>query len=303
MLKILFNYFIFPGFIFLSILGMFVSWVDRKVTARVQWRLGPPILQPFYDLRKLLLKETIIPKQGNTLLFVLSPVLSLLSVILVSNILVLTYLYPQRSFMGDMIVVIYLLLIPALTTIIGASASFNPLSSLGASREIKLILSYELPFILALLVPIIRSHSILLGDIIRFQQSSGSFASSLSGMLAFAVALLCMHAKIGLVPFDLAEAETELAGGVSIEYSGPLLAFWKLSKMMMLIVAPVFLIVAFLAGGGITGFIIKFLLITVAFILIKNTNPRVRIDQAMRFFWGPVAILGFVSVLLALMGF
>lgn len=303
MLEIIFNYFIFPGFLFLSISGMIVSWIDRKVTARVQWRVGPPLLQPFYDIRKLFVKETILPANGNIPLFVISPVISVLSIVLVSNILILTCMNPSKSFVGDIIVILYLMTIPATAVILGASASSNPLASIGASREIKMILSYELPFVLSLLVPIIKSKSLLLGEIITTQQSSGSFAGSISGIIALIVAILCIQAKMGLVPFDLGEAETELAGGGHIEYSGPLLALWKLSKMMLLVVGPLFLVLTLWGKGSTLIIVLKYIALLVIAVLIRNTNPRVRIDHAMRFFWGPVTILGTIGLLLAYLGY
>jgi NADH-quinone oxidoreductase subunit H len=120
------------------------------------------------------------------------------------------------------------------------------------------------------------------------------------------VALLCIQAKLGFVPFDIAESETELAGGVMIEYSGALRAVWKLMQALMLVALPLFLVVVFLGGIGTWGWpllggIGKYGLVLVLIILIKNTNPRVRIDQALRFFWlysGTAA----VAVLLAMLG-
>jgi NADH-quinone oxidoreductase subunit H len=104
------------------------------------------------------------------------------------------------------------------------------------------------------------------------------------------------------------EAETELIGGPIIEYSGTLLAMYKLTRAMMLFAIPVFLVVMFM-GGISTAFpdvipgILKYVLLLVIIILIKNTNPRLRIDQALKFFWGPVTGLAVLAVVLALMGF
>lgn len=303
MMKLIFNYLIFPGFLFLSVAGMIISWIDRKVTARVQWRVGPPLLQPFYDIRKLLVKEIILPSNGSAWLFVLSPVIFVLSIVLVSNILILTCIDPSISFIGDLIVVLYLFTIPALAVIVGAASSGNPLASIGASREIKLVLSYELPFILSLLIPVVKSKTLLLGQLISIQQQSGSFAASLSGTLALIVAVICLQAKMGLVPFDLSEAETELAGGSHIEYSGPLLALWKLGRMMLLIVGPLFLTLAFLGAGSPLSIILKYVAILVVAILIRNTNPRVRVDQSIRFFWSTLSVIGVIALILALLGF
>ena len=109
-----------------------------------------------------------------------------------------------------------LLAVPSLAVVIGGFASRNPLASLGASREMKLMIAYELPFVLAVLVPVIQVHSIRLGDIL-----AAPGTGLLSGILALVVAAVCMQAKLTLVPFDLPEAEAELSGGAYIEYSGP----------------------------------------------------------------------------------
>ena len=126
-------------------------------------------------------------------------------------------------------------------------------------------------------------------------------------MLAFLAALLCMQAKLGFVPFDIAEAETELGSGVLMEYSGALLAVWKLMQATMLVGLPLFLVMIFLGGFGTTGWplvwgIGKYVLILVLLILIKNTNPRVRIDQAMKFFWFYCGIVLVGAIILATIG-
>lgn len=301
-MKILFNYIIFPGFIFTAIVGLLASWIDRKVTARVQWRVGPPILQPFYDIVKLLAKEIIIPN-GNKFVFLSAPLVGLSCVVIVSTLIWNTMLDPSVSFLGDLIVILYLLTIPALTVIIGGFASRNPLASLGASREMKLVLAYELPFILILIIPIIKAGSIKLGSIITYQLNNGIILSNPSGIIAFIVAIMCMQAKLGLVPFDIAEAETEISGGTYIEYSGAPLAVFRLTRNMLLFVLPIFIVTTFMGGINNIAGIFKYVILLVLIILIRNTNPRVRIDQAVRFFWGPMTILAVIAVILALIGY
>lgn len=304
----LFYFLIFPGFLFTAIIGLLTSWVDRKVTALVQWRVGPPWWQNFADLVKLLGKEIIIPKGANKTLFLTAPLLGLVAVSLISSIIWLANLWPEQGFIGDVIVVLYLLAIPSLAVILGAFSSHNPLASLGASREIKLILSYELPFILAIIAVIVKTGGMLkIGDILLFQRLSGIIISSWSGIIAFIVTILCIQAKLGLVPFDMAEAETEIMAGVYIEYSGAGLAIYKLTKAMALFTFPMFLVVIFMGGIVFSGWsalwgILKYVGLLVLITLIRNTNPRVRIDQAVRFFWGPVTILAVVSVILAILG-
>ncbi|MBI5573635.1 MAG: NADH-quinone oxidoreductase subunit H [Elusimicrobia bacterium] len=307
-MKLLFDFIIFPGFIFTAAAGMIVSWIDRKVTARVQWRQGPPFFQPIYDFVKLLVKETLVPVSANATVFLLSPLFALASTTLTSVILWKAIINPQALFVGDLIVVIYLLAVTPIAVILGASASGNPIASLAASREMKLYLSYELPFIFSILVSVIKLQTIKLGEIILFQQSSGIILNSFSGVIAFVIFLLTIQAKLGLVPFDMAEAETEIAGGVFIEYSGVPLAIHKLNRIMLLFVIPVFTVILFFGGMKFEGLsslwgILKYVLILVLIVLIRNTNPRVRIDQAVRFFWRTCLVFSVFAALLAVIGY
>jgi NADH-quinone oxidoreductase subunit H len=300
---ILFKYLVFPGFLFSACIGLISGWIDRKVTARIQYRVGPPWYQNFVDIVKLLGKEIIVPV-GAKITFLLSPVLGLLSTILVATILGITVHLPSESFTGDLIVVLYLLIIPAVAIIIGASSSGNPLASIGASREMKLVLGYEFAFILSIIVVIIKSAgSIQISSILDHQINDGSNLASFSGMLAFLVAIICMQAKLGFVPFDASEAEQEIMAGVYIEYSGLPLAVFKLTKAILLYAMPLLLIILFWAKNlTILALIGKYIAILVIIILIKNTNPRLRIDQAIRLLWGPVSWLAVIAIVLALFG-
>jgi NADH-quinone oxidoreductase subunit H len=300
-----FVYLIFLGFAATAVLGLITSWIDRKVTARVQYRVGPPFLQPFYDIVKLLGKETLIPAGASKGMFLIAPVIGISGVITVSTLFWVNQFFSD-GFMGDWIVAMYLLTVPSLSIILGGFASGNPLASLGASREMKLVIAYELPFILVALVPVIRAHSIRLGDIINVQ-AGGVFAGSYSGVLALIVAILCIQAKLALVPFDIPEAETVIVEGPLVEFSGPGLAMFRLMKIMLLFVLPFFLIILFFGGLRFDGInilwtVLEYVGIVAIITVIRNTNPRVRIDQAVRFFWGPMTLLAVVAVVLALKG-
>lgn len=294
------------GFLLTAAFGLLTSWVDRKVTARIQYRVGPPLLQPLNDILKLLNKETLIPFTAARITFLAAPLIGLASVMLVSTILWVHNMDTGQTFVGDLIVVIYLLLMPSLSVIIGGFASGNPLASLGASREMKLVLSYELPFVLALLVPVIKAgFSIQLGDIIAIQAEEGPLAASWSGGVALLVVLICTQGKLALVPFDTPEAETEIAHGLLIEYSGTVLAAYRMMKHMLLFTLPFFLLIVYLGGvkgDGLDIFygILKYVGLVALIIVIRNTNPRLRIDQVIRFFWGPMTILAVIAILLAL---
>lgn len=298
-IKYLFLFLVFPGFLFTAAAGLLACWVDRKVTARIQWRVGPPWYQNFLDVAKLFYKETLVPEGSAKAIFLGMPVVALVAATLVATIIAVANIYRSYGFIGDFIVVLYLSMIPSIALMLGGASSGNPLANLGVSREMKLVLSYELPFVLAAAVPIIKSgYAIRLGEILDYQLKNGAFITSPSGVIAFIVSLLAIQAKLGFVPFDVADVETEIIGGPYIEYSGKALGIWKLAKAVLLVGLPILVATVLLGGAG----ILKYILILVLVILIKNTNPRVRIDHALKFFWGPVTGLALAGVILAMMG-
>jgi len=307
-LEVLFYLLVFPGLLFTAFVGLIVGWVDRKVSARFQFRVGPPLFQNFNDFFKLLGKETIVVKEGMPALFLIAPLVALAMIVLVSS-MVGSALFYNQGFGGDIIVIMYLLMIYSVAVILGGASTGNVYSSVGAGREIKLLLADELAFILVCLVPIIKSgYQLNLENILQAQYTGGAFIGSLSGIIGFIIGLLCIQAKTTLPPFHIPEAETEIVEGPFMEYSGPPLAFWKLGHLMMWVVFPFLLILLFLGGFDLNGIgilwsILKYLLIVVLMIIIKNTNPRVRIDTALNFFWRYAAILGFIAVILAVFDF
>ena len=156
----------------------------------------------------------------------------------------------KPGFNGDIIVIFYVLTIPSLTYIIGALAAGNPLASVGASREMKLIISYELTFLLIIAAIILKA-----GMAIRLQGyycCSAEIRVHLSEVfqvyLLFVAFIFCMQAKLGFVPFDMAEAETEITHGCFIEYSASAYSLIKLTKYMMLFILPAFMCTVLLGG-------------------------------------------------------
>ena len=298
-LQSLFWIVVFPGFLFTLVFGLVASWIVRKVSALVQWRVGPPLFQPFYDVIKLMGKEVLVPQDGQRSVFIAAPLVGMAAVLLLSTML-WRITIDQTAFVGDIIVAIYLMVLPSLALIFGSSASASPHAQVGTAREMKLVMGYELPLVLAFIVVVIKTG----GQLSLAAIAEQTTALSISGMLAFLVSIMCVQAKLGFVPFDIAEAETELGSGVLMEYSGALLAVWKVMQAMMLVALPLFLVMVFLGGFGVSLWagLGKYVLVLVLLILIKNTNPRVRIDQAMKFFWVYCGIALAVAVILAATG-
>lgn len=309
MAEYLFYFFIFPGFLFAAVVGGLISGLDRKVTAWVQFRRGPVLIQPFYDVLKLLLvKETIIPRNGSVVTFLAAPVIGMAGAVISAILVLLPAFGISSGFSGDLIVVFYLLAIPSLSFVMGALASGNPLAAVGASREIKLLAGFELSFLLIFAAVIMKSGmSINLYEIITFQQENGALAGSLSGVLLFIALIFCIQAKLGLVPFDVAEAETELSEGAFIEFSGPPYAIIKLTKYILFFVLPALAGVLLLGGLPLSGIsilwtLLKILAVVILLTLIRNTNPRVKTGQAMRFFFIWINALVIIAIVLSYLG-
>lgn len=299
---IVFKYFIFPGLLFSLFIGGILWWIERKLTARFQYRVGPVWYQNFIDVMKLFLKETIIPLNANKLLFVLSPLVAFSVMGILSIIMGEIYFFGQGIW-ADILVILYLLIIPSLCLILGALSSANPLSITGASREIKMMLSYEFIFICSLVIAIIKSGGVIsLSQIINHQEIFGPNLASISGFIGFTLGIFYIMAKLGIVPFDMAEAEQEIMGGPLIEYSGVLLGFFKLTKMLGYYVLSLLIISLFWPVGG-WRLVYKFITIILLISVIKNVNPRLRMKDSMRFFWFLLFPLGVFGIILSLLGY
>jgi NADH-quinone oxidoreductase subunit H len=306
----LFYFLVFPGLLFAAVAGAFLSWFDRKITARVQFRKGPPLFQPFYDFFKLLLvKETILPKHGSPLMFLLAPVFSVFGATMAGVFILLPLFNITTGFKGDLLVIFYLLTIPSFSYIIGALASGNPLAAVGGSREMKLILSYELTFLLLIAGIIMKcGQQFDLYSIIKTQQAGAPFIGSISGVLLFIVGIFCIQAKLALVPFDMPEAEAEITEGIFIEYSGSAYAMIKLAKYIMLFILPSLLVALLMSGFRLNGIhilwtVFKVLGIVLLLTLIRNTNPRIKIKQAVNFFLIWMNLMAIIALVLIMFGY
>jgi len=293
---------IIGSFVIFGISGIMSGWLERKITARLQWRIGPPWWQNFADFLKLTGKETVVPDGANQFLFFLVPVIGVISVVITGAVLLSGIFY--KPLRWDLFIFIYLMMIPSITIFLAGAASGNVLASVGAGRELRLLLSYELPFILALLVPVVKYNSAQISEIMNHQMMHKMNIGDISGFIAFIVGLLAFQGKIGYVPFDVSEAETEIAGGTFVEYSGLPLALFRLMKWILLSIGVTFFVIYFLGGfhNPVTG-ILKYLVVLLLIVLVKNTNPRLRTDQILRFSWGWLTMFGFFALILSLGGF
>jgi len=288
-----------------GVFGMLYRGIDRKLVAHMQGRVGPPIVQPFRDVRKLLMKENIIPDGAISWLFNAAPLLALIST---GSLLLFIPLFGQPALLGrygDVILVLYLLIIPSLAFVVGGFASSSPYATVGAQREMIIMMSYEAPLAVVVLGIAWRisqvpdaANPFLMSTIAQYPiwnlLGPVGFVGALLMLLTLVVVTVGEAAK---VPFDIAEAETEIAGGLLVEYSGRNLSLFYLSDvikafaMASLVVAlfipynlsPVLGVGAALAAGIIDGlfFLVKVLVVMFFSIsLIRAGMARFKISQA-----------------------
>ena len=289
------NILLFPSGLFVMFSGLIYEWVERKLIARMQNRIGPRWFQPIADTFKLLSKEEVVPHGVNELLFNLLPVIGLAGVLTAGLHVPLFGLRPAFSFAGDLIVVLYLLSLVTLCIGLAGSNTLDRFSMVGAVRALTQVFSYEAPFLLALLGPAIVAGSWQIDQIEAY--ASGRWLL-LTQPLGFLVAVIGLMGKLELPPFDAPEAETEIVAGAFTEYSGRGYAIFRLAKNVEMVVGLT-LIAAFYLGGlaNPLDFLLKTLALLLVLAIITAVLTRFRIDQVVRW-WRYGALLALLQMLL-----
>ncbi len=305
---------VFPGFLFLLVLVLFFDWLERKIAARFQNRMGPSyagpfgILQPIADYIKLFSKEDITPKQTNKLLFVAAPILAFSLFVFAlffipidgSNVVL------GSSFEGDLILVLLLVTLANFGIFLSGWASLNPYSGIGATRVLTQFLGYDIPLIILAIGPAFLARSLSIVNITASQTLPFALLSPWCCVLFF----LVLQAELEKTPFDIPHAETEIVGGYETEYSGRKLAFIKLSEDFQFLIGASLVTVLFLGGAHgpvffgmpelwhVFWFMIK--TIGVVFLLeyIGNVAARLRIDQVVHGNWELLIPLSILSLAL-----
>lgn len=313
----LFNILIFPGFLFCFCIGLLLLGIDRKVVARMQKRIGPPVVQPFYDFFKLLGKERIVPAAASRKAYLLAPLIGLLGVVSISLFIPINGFKTIFNNYADIVVIIYLLSIPALAIIVGGASSGSPYAGIGASREVVLLLGYELPLVIVMLTAgwnvgkmtgVGMTFSLV--DIVRYQLKTGPAVLSWRLIPAAVAFLMIIPCEIGTTPFDIAEAETEICEGPFVEYGGFSFALYKLMNGVKLFIMTSLFIALFASGimpSGTIGGILLGILWHVLFVillmilvisLVRATTARIRVEQAFKFYWTYPTLLSILSLIL-----
>ena len=307
---------IFPGFLFCFLLGMLLVGIDRKLVARMQKRVGPPIVQPFYDFFKLCGKETIIPAAADKTAFLLCPIIGLAALVVI-QLFIPIYGFEAFSAKADIIVILYLLLIPAICEIGGAAASGSPYAGIGLSREMVTIISCELPLVLIILA-VGKAVGNMTADGVTFsmeaiadyQKIAGSLIAHPALIPAAIAFLMVIPGETGAHPFDAAEAETEICEGMLAEYSGPPLAVYKLTHGVKMLTMSSLFVALFLGGIGVGNIVVDGLImavlcvvITVISVTVVNAvTARLKINQIFKYYWTVVSGLALISLILVWYG-
>jgi len=317
-----------------AVVGVLVNvWLERKISAAVQQRIGPEyagalgVLQPLADGLKLLFKEDIIPARADGLLFTLGPVLVLIPVIL--SWLVVPF--GQHLLISDVGIGVFLWIalssIQPIGLLMSGYASNNKYSLLGGLRAAAQSISYEIPLALAVLAVVMMSNSLSTIDIVNQQSGAGILSWNIWRQpVGFLIFWICALAECERLPFDLPEAEEELVAGYQTEYAGMKFALFYLGSYINLVLSALLVAVLYLGGWGfpipvewlagalgqsvdapvvqvITGSlgivmtVLKAYLLVFIAILLRWTLPRVRIDQLLDLGWKFLLPIALVNLL------
>jgi NADH-quinone oxidoreductase subunit H len=291
----------------------YMTWLERKIAARMQNRIGPyevgfphGWLQPLADVAKLLIKEDITPRAADRILFNLAPVLVVVPALvgfaflpLAKGLAIVDHAYSFLFFTAF-----------ASLTLLGVFAagwsSNNKYALLSCLRMVAMAASYEVPMILSLLIPALLAGSFQLTAVVEAQRGLWFIGYPLIGQLAFGIFLLCALAEGNKSPLDILDAESELVAAYNVEYSGIKFALFYAGEYahtlaMCGLAATVFL-GGYLGPAFLPGFVWltgKCVVMFVLILWIRWSLMRMRIDQAIRINWMVLLPASLVNLLIA----
>lgn len=295
----------------LMVVDIFLVWIERKVVARFQDRLGPNrvgpfgIIQPFADIIKLIIKEDTTPGDADKVVYNLAPVLSMMSVLILWAVVPLAPVILGTDLNVGALFIIAAGAIGALSIIMAGWSSNNKFALIGGFRQVAVMVSFEIPMLTVLMIPVIFSGSMNMNAIIQ-SQTVWYFIVSPLGALIFLIAAI---AELGRAPFDLAEGESELVSGFNIEYSGMKFGMFYAGELLHAFTFGGFWSILFFGGYRFFGleqvspFLAILILIIKAMIgywfimWVKYTMMRIRIDQMLAFNWKFLTPLAFALLL------
>jgi NADH-quinone oxidoreductase subunit H len=299
------------------LLALLLIWAERKVAARVQDRIGPNRVGPFgllqniADALKLITKEDITPAGADRIVYNMAPVIAVLSVILIWAVVPFTSVNIGADLEIGVLYFVAISSIGTLAIMMAGWSSNNKYALLGAFRVVAQLVSYEVPMVLALLVPVMIAGTMSMQGLAVHQLGMWFIISAPVSAIIFYVSNL---AETGRAPFDLIEAESELVAGYNIEYSGMKFGLFMVNEFIHAFTANALFTVLFLGAWagplateipilGFVYFMAKTALLYVPSLILRATVPRVRIDQMMAFNWKflvPVSVVNVIVIAFAL---
>jgi len=297
---------------FLLVMDIGFVWFERKMVARFQDRLGPNrvgpfgLIQPIADIIKLLIKEDIMPQGADKFIFNIAPIFALATVLLLWAVIPFA---PTILGSDINVAVLYIVAIGAVGTlgiIMAGWASNNKYALLGAFRTVAQMVAYEVPIVIALLVPVILARSMGMQAIVEAQSPWYIFVIPLAAFILF----VAMIAEIGRTPFDINEAESEIVAGYHIEYTGMKFGLFYAGELLHALTVSAIIATLFLGGWrgpfvdqvpilGVFYLFLKSFLIYYVIMWVRYSFPRIRIDQMLGFSWKfltPLALILLIVV-------
>ena len=291
--RILFAVLIWPGLLVGALLGWLLLWSTRKIMARLQGRKGPPFYQPFFDFAKLMGKKTILPRGTNRIIFNALPLVSLISVTFALALIPVPG-NPIKSFNGNLILLIYLLEMPALCDILAGFITRSLYAQIGAAREAVLSIGYNLPFLTALIALAVHAKSTNLQVIMA--------AAPGPAIIFVAIALLLsIPARLRSNPFSIPNAESEIVAGIYTEYNSKPLAVFELVHGLELTAMVGLLGILFLPFTHNPMVSVAIYLLGAVVLVGLTTGlaaatARLKVQKAFSFFWSWGAIAALLAV-------
>jgi len=295
----------------LMVLDIFLVWVERKVVARFQDRLGPNrvgpfgLIQPFADIIKLMIKEDTTPAGADKVVYNLAPILSMASVLILWAVVPLAPTMFGVDLNVGVLFIIAAGAIGALSIIMAGWSSDNKFAMIGGFRQVAVMVSFEIPMITMLIVPTILAGSMHMNEIILRQDIWYVFLAPLAAVIFMIAAI----AELGRAPFDLAEGESELVSGYNIEYSGMKFGMFFAGELLHAFTFGGFWAILFFGGYRFFGLeqvspILAIMILVIKAMIgywiimwVRYTVMRIRIDQMLAFNWKFLTPLAFAVLL------
>jgi len=289
---------VFPGLLYALPMGWLMLGLERKLRARLQGRLGPPLSQPFFDFVKLLGKRPVARVASDAALLTGLPLLAVGSMI--GALALLPVLGRAQGFAGDLILLVALLETPPLCLVLAGYASRSIYGEVGATREAILTIASNVPLLAALVAMATSAGSLHLGEL-------AALTPWLVRAPALLAILLCLPVKLRLNPFSVSNAEQEILAGPLTEFDGRRLALWELAHALEWAALAGFVVVLAvplrspLASVNAVAFALLSLAVVVPFTVLASATGRLKLGQATRLLWRWPSVVAGVALAVALL--